>query len=78
MHIVSVCVCFIFQREIRETVLFPFRNLHRFVLNEREWKLIQGRREGRPKVDGLKLHILTAAASPSFVLSCFVCAHHKP
>lgn len=33
---------------------------------------------GRPKVDGLKLHIPTAAASPSFVLSCFVCARHKP
>ena len=48
------------------------------MLNDREWKLIPERREGRPKVDRLKLHIPTAAASPSFVLSCFVCARHKP
>lgn len=48
------------------------------MLNDREWKLIQGRGEGRPKVDGLKLHIPTAAAAPSFVLSCFVRARHKP
>lgn len=43
LHIVNVCVFHgqFFQREIRETVLSPFRNFHRFVLNEREWKLIQ-------------------------------------
>lgn len=34
--------------------------------------------ERRAKVDGLKLHISPAAASPSFELSCFVCAGHKP
>lgn len=43
-----------------------------------EWRLIQGKREGRAKVDGLELHISPAAASPSFELSCFVRACHKP